>query len=258
MLELILHEVIRTAFDLAPIVLILGLFAARFLVRDRALLRRVLIGGFHLAVGLTLFRIGLDRALLPLAGDLARGLAEPLVTDRRWPQILAVTGFATAIGATAALIEPTLAATADRVRDLTGGTVRPLVLRTAVAIGFGLGLGLAGLRLVWGLPLGAVLVPAVVLLGLLTFVAPRPLVPLALDSGAIATSVVTVPIITAYGVTVADTLPDRSGLADGFGMIVLAMICSGISVLAIATLAERIRRRTPGARKKTKGATHEV
>jgi len=243
MLDLILREAARTALDLTPIVLILGLFSARFLTRDRALIRRVLIGALYLAVGLTLFRIGLDGALLPLAGDLARGLAAALLADPRWPQVLAVTGFAIAIGATAALIEPTLAATADRVRDLTGGTVRPMVLRIAVALGFGLGLGLAGLRLVWGLPLAMVLVPVVALLVLLAAFAPRALVPLALDSGAVATSVVTVPIIAAYGVAVADTLPGRSGLADGFGMIVLAMICSGISVLSAAIVNEHIRRR---------------
>ena len=253
MLDLILREATRTVLDLAPIMLILGLFSARYLARDRTLLRRVLIGGLHLAVGLTLFRIGLDGALLPLAGDLARGLAAALVADPHWPQVLAVMGFAVAIGATAALIEPTLAATADRVRDLSGGSVRPMVLRIAVALGFGLGLGLAGLRLVWGLPLAMVLVPAVFLLALLAAFAPRALVPLALDSGAVATSVVTVPIIAAYGVAVAETLPGRSGLADGFGLIVLAMICSGISVLSAAIMTEHIRRRAADARDDERG-----
>ncbi|MCC5975652.1 MAG: DUF1538 family protein, partial [Rubellimicrobium sp.] len=56
---------------------------------------------------------------------------------------------------------------------------------------------------------------------------------------------VTVPIIAAYGVAVADTLPGRSALADGFGMIVLAMIGSAVSVLAVATLDDRLRRRPP-------------
>lgn len=251
MMDIILRETIRTGFDLAPIILVLGLFSARFLARDRALLRRVVIGGVYLAVGLTLFRIGLDAALLPMAGDLARGLSDRLVSDTAWPHVVGVVGFAVAIGATAALIEPTMAATADRVRDLSGGTVRPMVLRLAVAAGFGLGLGLAGIRLVYGLPLSAVLVPTVVALAVLALLAPRPIVPLALDSGAIATSVVTVPIIAAYGVAVADTLPGRSGLADGFGMIVLAMICSGVSVLATALINEVVQRR--GFSKQLKG-----
>lgn len=241
--DLALHEAMRTGLDLAPILLILGLFSWKFLARDRALMRRVLVGGVHLAVGLTLFRIGLDGALLPLAGELARGLAERLAADGGWAQVVAVVGFAVAIGATAALIEPTMAAAADRVRDLSGGAVRPMILRLAVAAGFGLGLGLAGLRLVFGLPLGGVLAPAVAVLSLLALAAPKQLVPLALDSGAIATSVVTVPIIAAYGVAVADTLPGRSALADGFGMIALAMVGSAVSVLATAILMQRLRRR---------------
>jgi len=243
MLELLLREAVRTGLDLAPIMLVLGFFSARFLVRDRALMHRVLIGTLYLAAGLTLFRIGLDTALLPLTGDLARGLAERLVAKTEWPQVLAIVGFAVTMGATAALIEPTMAATADRVRDLSGNAVRPMALRLAVAAGFGLGLGLAGLRLVFGLPLWCVLAPAVAVLALLSLVAPRPLVPLALDSGAIATSVVTVPVIAAYGVAVADTLPGRNALADGFGLIFLAMIGAAVCVLAAATLADRLGRR---------------
>lgn len=245
MLDLVMREAIRTGFDLAPILLILGLFSARFLRRDLALFRRVVIGVAHVAVGLTLFRTGLDGTLLPLVADLAKELAQNTVVSMDWPQVFPLVAFAVVIGATAALIEPTMAATALRVHDLTGGSVRPLVLRTAVAVGFGLGLGLGGVRLVYGLPLGMILAPMVVLLGALALIAPRQLVPLALDSGAIATSVVTVPIIAAYGVAVADTLPGRSALADGFGMIVLAMIGSAVSVLAAATLDDRLRRRPP-------------
>ncbi len=52
------------------------------------------------------------------------------------------------------------------------------------------------------------------------------------------------PVIAVSGVAVADTLPGRSGLVDGFGMIVLAMIGSAVSVLAAATVDDRLRRRT--------------
>ena len=251
MIDLLRYEALRTLVDLAPILLVLALFSARFLAGDRALMRRALTGGLYLAIGLTLFRSGLDGVLLPLAGGLARGLAERLAADMGWPQVLAVVSFAAAIGATAALIEPTLAATADRVNDLTGGSVRPMVLRVAVAAGFGLGLSLAGLRLVYGVPLGLVLAPMVVVMALLAMVAPRQLVPLALDSGAIATSVITVPVIAAYGVAVADTLPGRSALSDGFGLIVLAMVGSAVAVLATATVNATVFGRKPVTPEKT-------
>lgn len=240
MMELFYREALHTGFDLLPILLILGLFAARFMARNRALLLRTLTGILLVGIGLTLFRIGLDGTLLPLATDLASGLAQRVAETRSWPDKLSLVGFAVAIGATAAMIEPTIVATADRVHDLTGGSVRPMVLRLAVGVGFGLGLGFGGFRLVFGLPLGVILAPLVGAMIVLSFMAPRRLVPLALDSGAIATSVITVPIIAAYGVAVADTLPDRNPLADGFGMLVLAMVGSAVSVLATATVDKRL------------------
>ncbi len=244
MLAALWHELARTALDLAPIALILGFFWVRFLRAERAMARRVLIGALHLAAGLTLFRIGLEGTLLPLGSDLAVALSERAVARGDTISFAAVVGFAVALGAAAALIEPTLAATADRVRDLSGGTVRPMVLRVAVAVGIGLGLGVGVMRLILGLPTGLVLAPMVTLMAALAVVAPRGIVPLALDSGAIATSVVTVPVIAAYGVALADTLPGRTALADGFGLIVLAMVGAALVVLAVATL-EAQRGRNP-------------
>ena len=237
------QQALRTLIDLAPILAVLGLFSWRFLARDQGLLRRAVQGVAILAVGMTLFRFGLEGTLVPLAGEVARGLADRLVDGITGPRVLAVVGFAVALGGAAALIEPTMAATAEQVSDMTGGTIRPMVLRLAVAAGFGFGLGLAGLRLVCGLPLGLVLAPMVAAVGLMAIVAPRQIVPLALDSGAIATSVVTVPMIAAYGVAVAETLPGRNVLADGFGLIVLAMIGSAFAVLATATLDAHLRNR---------------
>lgn len=245
-------QALRTILDLLPIVLVLGLFSARFLARDQGLLRRALVGTVFLAIGLTLFRWGLEGTLLALAADVARGLTERLVAEMTAVRVLAVIGFAVALGGSAALIEPTLAATAERVSGMTGGAIRPMVLRIAVAAGFGLGLGLAGLRVVYGLPLGLMLAPMVGGVGLLALFAPRQLVPLALDSGAIATSVVTVPMIAAYGVAVAETLPGRSTLSDGFGLIVLAMIGSAFAVLVTAIIEARLRQRG-GARSDSQG-----
>ena len=243
MLEVVQRGLVQTGVDLLPIALILGFFWARFLRADRAIVRRTLIGVLHLAMGLTLFRLGLEGTLLPLGADLATALSELAVVRGDAIGFVALVGFAVALGGTAALIEPTLAATADRVQELSGGTVRPMVLRVAVAAGIGFGLGVGVLRLVLGLPIAAVLAPLVILAGALALVAPRGLVPLAFDSGAIATSVVTVPMIAAYGVAVAGTLPGRSALADGFGLVALSMIGAAVSVLTVALIAAPRRQR---------------
>ena len=242
MLSLFQRELLQTAIDLAPVALVLVLFWARFLRSDRAIARRTLIGAAHIAVGLTLFRFGLDSTFLPASADLARSLSERAVDGGYWISYSGLVLFAVALGGAAAFIEPTLSATADRVQTLSGGTIRPVVLRSAVAAGFGLGLALGVLRLILGLPHGSILAPMVIVLAVLVFIAPRGLVPLALDSGAIATSVVTVPMIAVYGVAVADTLPGRSALTHGFGLIALAMVGSAITVLTTAYVQGRARK----------------
>lgn len=155
MLDLLGRELMRSAIDLAPIVLILGFLWMRFLRADRSITRRVLIGALHLAAGLTLFRIGLEGALLPPGSELAVALGERSVARGDALSFTAVVGFAVALGGTTALIEPMLVATADRVRDLSGGAVRPMVPRVAVATRIGLGRGGVGVtRLILGIPIG--------------------------------------------------------------------------------------------------------
>ena len=81
--------------------------------------------------------------------------------------------------------------------------------------------------------------------------APRAVVPLALDSGAIATSVVTVPLIAAYGIALAETVPGRTVLQDGFGLIVLALFgllaATGMPAAFISRMRSTINSGTIGA-----------
>jgi Protein of unknown function (DUF1538) len=85
---------------------------------------------------------------------------------------------------------------ADRVRDLTGGGVRPVTLRVVVAAGVAAGLALGAVRVVVGVRLEYSLLLLILLLSLR---APRPVVALAYDTGPMATTIVTVPLISALG-----------------------------------------------------------
>ena len=70
-----------------------------------------------------------------------------------------------------------------------------------------------------------------------TMVAPKMIVPLAYDSGGVTTSTVTVPLITALGLGLAEAVPGRSPLLDGFGLVAFASLFPIISVLAYGQLA---------------------
>jgi hypothetical protein len=243
MFSVFVHESLATLYDVLPIILLLGFFQVVVLRRPLAQPRRLFLGLFYVALGLTLFRIGLIESLIPIGDEMARQLAAPAVgTDAllAWFPVLAFAGL---IGFSATLIEPTLIATARRVEDLSGGALRPLPLRLVVSLGVALGLLLGAARIVYGIPLVHLVIVLVLLLAILGLTAPRPIVPLALDIGGVATSVVTVPLIAAFGIAMADTIPGRTMLHDGFGLIVLALLTPPVILLAFVQAQAGYRKR---------------
>ncbi len=228
-----------TLLDAGPVVLVILVFQGAVLRRRPPHLRRVLVGAAYVVLGLALFRLGLDLALLPIGSDLSSRLANAALAataEPGWTRFAWLYLFAATLGFATTLVEPALTAIAERVETMTGGAVRPLTLRLVVAVGVAIGLLLGILRIVAGLPLGLTGAVLVGLVSLLALAAPRALLPLAFDCGGFATSVVTVPIVAAFAVGVADAMPGRDALADGFGVILFALLCPIATVLAYAGL----------------------
>jgi hypothetical protein len=71
-----------------------------------------------------------------------------------------------------------------------------------------------------------------------TLYAPRMIIALAYDSGGVTTSTVTVPLVAALGLGLSSTVPGRSPLLDGFGLIAFASLFPIMSVMAYAQLSE--------------------
>lgn len=240
-------EVLATLRDVIPVAIVVAFFQLVVVRRSPAALASILIGIGYVLVGLALFRVGLGLSLLPVGSFMAEQLARAGVAgggdaEAAWHDYLWLYLFVAAIGLAATLIEPSLKAVAERVRALSGGAIHPWSLRLVIAAGVALGL-LGTLRIVLGLPMEYVLVPLLAAIAILAFSAPRAIVPLALDSGSMATSVVTVPMISAFGVTLAATLPGRDPLTDGFGLILLALLVPVASLLVFAQV--HAARRSP-------------
>jgi len=54
----------------------------------------------------------------------------------------------------------------------------------------------------------------------------------------VTTSTVTVPLVAALGLGLAETIPGRSALLDGFGLIAFASLFPMITVMAYAQISE--------------------
>lgn len=234
--HLIAESFRQTLIDVTPIAVVIGLFQLLAFRRAPAQLGRILIGLAAIVAGISLFRSGLGLSLVPMGDGLAERLAyrvaEPEYSTFLNAMWLVV--FAGALGFATTMIEPTLTGVADRVRDLTGGALHPLSFRLVVSTGVAVGLALGTSRILAGLPYLYVAAPLMVLVAVLAVLTPRAFVPLALDSGPMATSVVTVPIIAAFGASLARHLPERDPLTDGFGLVLLALLTPTACLLGFA------------------------
>jgi len=232
--------------DIAPIVLFLFAFQL-FVIRERIPnFWQMLVGFAFVTVGLGLFLVGLEQSLFPLGRLMAQQLTNPnflheisgrvgaalLWHDFHWVYL-----FAAAIGFSTTLAEPALMAVSIKANEVSAGAVGVWGLRVAVALGVGFGVSLGCYRIITGLPLEYFIAAGYLVVIVQTAVAPKMIVPLAYDSGGVTTSTVTVPLITALGLGLAEAVPGRSPLLDGFGLVAFASLFPIISVLAYGQFA---------------------
>ena len=249
-----LHHLAATAFstvlDVAPIVGILVVFQVAVLRRRLPNLRRIATGFVLVLLGLTLFLIGLEEALFPIGETMARQLTSretigeaSLADGVHWHDYLLVYAFAAAIGFATTVAEPSLIAVALKAEEVSGGAVGAWGLRIAVALGVAVGVALGCFRIVTGTPLPWYIIAAYVVVIVQTFRSGRTIVPLAYDSGGVTTSTVTVPVVAALGLGLAASVPGRSPLIDGFGLIAFASVFPIMSVLGYSMAASWASRR---------------
>jgi hypothetical protein len=249
-----LKTVLSTSLDVLPIIVFIFLFqifVIRQPVRD---VRRLAAGLVFTILGLGLFLVGLEQALFPLGRLMAEQLTHPEflmqgadTLDFHWSNYSWVYVFAFAIGFATTIAEPSLLAVAMKANETSGGAIHVWGLRVAVAIGVAVGVSLGCFRIITGLPLQAFILFGYIVVVIQTVWSPRLIIPLAYDSGGVTTSTVTVPLVTALGLGLAETVPGRSPLLDGFGLVAFASLFPIISVLAYAQLSA-LRERTASRR----------
>jgi hypothetical protein len=238
---------LATIRDVLPIAVIL--FGFQFLVIRRPIphMRKVIIGFGYVLLGLTLFLLGLEKALFPIGRLMAEQLTNPEFIKQwssavgdvlHWSDYYWVYIFAFAIGASTTIAEPSLIAVAIKANEVSGGAIGVWGLRLAVALGVAVGISLGTWRIVTGYPIHWFIITGYVVVVIQTVFAPKLIVPLAYDSGGVTTSTVTVPLVAALGLGLAETVPGRSALIDGFGLIAFASLFPMITVMGYAQITE--------------------
>ncbi len=219
----LLTKLKEALLSVLPITLIVLLLHFTIAPLSSGMLCMLVVCAALLVVGMGLFTLGADMAMMPM-GEM---VGARLTQSRSLPLMIAL-GFVMGVFITVA--EPDLQVLANQVPAVPDQT-----LIWTVAAGVGLFLVGALLRIVFQLELRYILLGAYALVFALAILTDSAFVPMAFDSGGVTTGPITVPFILALGVGVAAVRGGRGAGEDSFGLVAL---CSVGPILAVLGLGQ--------------------
>jgi len=226
-----LMDLLYTIKDVAPILIVIFFFQYMIIKKPVAHLHKIITGIIMVILGLYAFIVGLEMGLFPIGETIAYQL-----TDMK--NNLLIYLFAFLIGFSTTMAEPALLAIAIKAEEISEGNIKQNVLRMVVALGVAIGIALGSYRIVAGDPIHYYIIVGYIFVIIFTYFAPKYIVPIAYDSGGVTTSTVTVPLVAALGLGLAENIEGRNPLIDGFGLIAFASLFPMLTVMGYGIHAE--------------------
>lgn len=231
-----LDSVLSSVRDLLPIVLVVAFFQAVVIQQPVPEIGRILSGSLLVVLGLAFFVRGLEQGLFPIGESIAYAFARK--GNLAWLLI-----FAFALGFGTTIAEPALIAVAEEAaeiaaqgrviaQDMEAMEEYAFGLRMTVALSVGFAIAVGVYRIVRGWPIQYFIIAGYIGVVIMTAFAPPEIIGIAYDSGGVTTSTVTVPLVTALGVGLAESIKGRNPMVDGFGLIAFASLTPMIFVMA--------------------------
>ena len=234
-IRLFLGSVLSSVRDLLPIVLVVAFFQIVVLQEPVPNLDRILVGSLLVVLGLAFFVRGLEQGLFPIGESIAYAFA-------RKGNLFWLLLFAFALGFGTTIAEPALIAIAEEATEVAAAAgfierheesmedyAFGLRLTVALSVGFAIVLGVY--RIIKGWPIQYFIIAGYIGVVIMTAMAPPEIIGIAYDSGGVTTSTVTVPLVTALGVGLAESIKGRNPMIDGFGLIAFASLTPMIFVM---------------------------
>jgi hypothetical protein len=180
-----------------------------------------IIGSFLLIIGMSLFTLGADLAMMPIGEYLGQYLSK---SKKMWLIVSA----SLLMGTMVTIAEPDLQILA---RQIPG--VPTNVLTVSVAVGLGVFLVIAMLRIVFNWNMSYLLAAMYILVLVLGIFVPKEYLAVAFDGGGVTTGPFAIPFILSLGIGVSAVRGGKSSRDDSFG---LAALCSIGPIFAVMVL----------------------
>ncbi len=229
----ILKGLINVIIDVVPILAVIIFFQYVILKKPIDNLKEVIIGFGLVILGLDAFIVGLEMGLFSVGETMAFELTQ-------YDNNFIIYSFGFLIGFSTTMAEPSLTAIAKKAKEISDGKINDFVLRLFVALGVAIGISLGAYRIVVGGEIVYYIMAGYLFVIVLTFMAPKYIIPIAYDSGGVTTSTVTVPLVAALGLGLATNIDGRDPLIDGFGLIAFASLFPMLTVMLYGIITDRM------------------
>lgn len=230
----IVQDLFYTFLNLVPIILTILFFQYVIIKKPLPNINGVIFGLIFLVIGLYSFIVGIKLGLFPIG----EAIASSLLSQNNQLYIYL---FAFLIGFATTMAEPALLATIKQADMMSERRMNVTMFRILVAIGIGVGILIGTYRLVNGYDIWLLITGLYMFVILLAVFAPKEIVAFAFDLGGVSITVVTLPIVTAFGLFLANNIEGRDSLTDGFGLIAFASVFPMIMVMGYSIILSRLQ-----------------
>lgn len=217
-----LKEKINESFSaVLPITLTVLVLTMIIVPMDLGTMMMFLVGAILLIIGMGLFQLGAEMAMIPMG----EGVGVQLSKSKK---LITVISLSLLVGIIVTIAEPDLQVLANQVPSIPNA-----VLIWTVALGVGIFLVVGILRILFKVSLSKILIIFYTGLFILAIFTPKDFLTVAFDAGGVTTGPITVPFIMAMGVGIASVRSDKNASSDSFGLVAL---CSAGPILAVMLL----------------------
>lgn len=228
MAKTLLYKLKESVLAILPITVLVTIISLTLIEVSWQLILLFLAGAALLIIGMTLFTLGSDVAMMPMGQSVGSFLSR--TKKKQFPFVIII---ALAIGMIITIAEPDLMVLANQLSP-GGGT--NYVILISVAVGVGIFLAVSVIRTFFNIKLKYLLLGSYALvfaLAIVTQIVNPSFTAIAFDSGGVTTGPITVPFLMALGLGLAAVRNGDKGSDDSFGMIALCSIGPIVAVFIV-------------------------
>ncbi len=212
----------EVALSLLPIVAVFVLFqiiSRRYKKRE---ILKISVGMVYTYIGLVLFLCGVNLGFAPVGSYFGDGLA---LLKQKW--VLIPIGML--IGYYIVKAEPAIQILNHQVESVTEGAISVKAMNRCMSLGVAVSVGLAISRVLWGIPIEAIVIPGYVIALLMSRFVPDIFIGIAFDSGGVASGPMTSTFLLPLSIGVCQATGGNI-MRDAFGVVALVALTPLIAI----------------------------